>query len=368
MPLNRKINIAVIVGARPNFIKSAPFFKEAKNHPQFNFILIHTGQHYDKNMSKIFFKELKIPQPSISLNIRGQFHTEKIGKMFHGLKTVLENQKLDAVLVFGDVNSTLAGGIAAAKNSRKLIHIEAGLRSYDRRQPEEINRVVVDHLSDLLFTTEPEANENLIREGITRDKIKYVGNIMAEAIEIFWDKIQTSGILNSLRVNKKEYVLTTIHRQENTDNPYNLENILLMLNEINKTIPIIFPLHPGTRERITRYGLNNLLKNLRITEPVGYFDFIKLTIESKGVITDSGGVQEETSHLGIPCCTLRESTERPITLKFGSNKLFPISSESIEEMKNHLNRNDFKAKHIPLWDDKVSQRIFKALDKEFLEG
>ena len=366
MTLSKKVRIAVILGARPNFIKAAPFFREARKHPEFKFTLMHTGQHFDENMSKIFFEEMEIPKPDIYLDIRGEFHTEKIGKMFHSLKAVLENENFDAIIVFGDVNSSLAGGIAAVKNNCKLIHIEAGLRSYDRRMPEEINRVILDHLSDLLFTTEPTANRNLIREGIDQNKIKYVGIIMIESIETFWDKINASKVVSSLGLNKKQYVLTTIHRQENVDNVYNMKNILLMLNEINKSSPVVFSLHPGTIKKITKYKLNGLLKNLIIMEPMGYFKFMKLLFESKGVITDSGGVQEETSYLGVPCCTLRDNTERPVTTELGSNKLFSIGLSEVKALNKHLSRCDFKSKHIPLWDNKVSERIFSFLRCEFL--
>mgnify|MGYP001148253182 CR=1 FL=1 len=365
MELNKKKNLAVIIGTRPNFIKAAPFLKRSKEFSQFKFTLINTGQHFDKNMSKVFFQEMEIPEPDISLNIRGELHTEKIGKMFNGLKKVLRKGGFDGAIVFGDVNSTLAGGIAAAKNNLKLIHIEAGLRSYDRRQPEEINRTIVDHLSDLLFTTEPAANRNLIKEGIPGEKIKYVGNILIEAMEIFWPKINDLNILNILGLKEKEYILVTVHRQENVDNLYNLKNILLILNEINKTFPIIFPLHPGTKERIQQYKLNDLLRSLKVINPLGYFEFMKLMINSKGVITDSGGMQDETSYLGIPCCTLRENTERPITVEIGSNRLFPPSLEVVQEIKAHLNRNNFRSKHIPLWDNKVSERIFNFLYQEY---
>jgi UDP-N-acetylglucosamine 2-epimerase (non-hydrolysing) len=361
MELNKKKHFAIILGARPNFIKAAPLLKEAEKHPDFQFTLIHTGQHFDENMSRIFFEEMEIPKPSISLNISGEFHTEKIGKMFNSLRVVLEGGNFDGVIVIGDVNSTLAGGISAAKNNCRLIHVEAGLRSHDRRMPEEINRAVVDHLSDLLFTTEPSANQNLIKEGIPESRIKYVGNIIIEALETFWPKINSSNILNSLNLKKKDYVAATIHRQENVDNPHNLKNILLILQEINKDMPVIYPLHPGTKKRINEYKFNDLLKGLRIIEPLGYLEFMKLMAESRGVITDSGGIQEETSYLGIPCCTLRDNTERPITLELGSNKLFSVDLKNSDGIKEHLSRNDFKAKQIPLWDSRVSNRIFNYL-------
>lgn len=361
MVLKKIKEVAVVLGARPNFVKAAPFFREARKHPEFKFVLIHTGQHFDDNMSKVFFEEMEIPKPDIHLDVKGEFHTEKIGKMFNALKKVFQDNKFDAVVVFGDVNSTLAGAIASAKNNCRLVHIEAGLRSHDRRMPEEINRVIVDHLSDLLFTTEPSANENLIKEGVNKDKIHYVGNIMIESLEIFKDKILASNILTLLGLKSKNYFIATIHREQNTDNPNNLEKILLLLKELNKYLPVVLPLHPGTREKINEYDFEGFLSVLKSVEPLGYFEFIKLVMNSGGVITDSGGIQEETTHLGIPCCTLRDNTERPITIEFGSNKLFPIDFINIDEMIKHLTKRDFKSRHIPLWDNKVSERIFNCL-------
>lgn len=240
--------------------------------------------------------------------------------------------------------------------------MEAGLRSHDRRMPEEITRAIVDHLSDLLFITEPAANENLLKEGVPYEKIKYVGNIMIESIEIFWDKINGSNILETLKLRPKKYVLATVHRQESTDDFYNLQKILSLLSEVNKDVPIVFPLHPGTKKMIGKFELSDLLEDLMIIEPLGYFEFMKLMVESQGMITDSGGIQDETSYLGIACCTLRDNTERPITLEIGSNKLFPLNTANSEEIKNHLQRSDFRSRHIPLWDNKVSKRIFENLE------
>jgi len=313
-------------------------------------------------MSRIFFEEMKIPKPDIHLDIKAKFHTEKIGKMLTSLKNVLSNKNFSGVIVFGDINSTLVGAIAAIKNGHKLIHIEAGLRSYDRRMPEEINRTIVDHLSDVLFITEPSARENLLKEGVSDDKIKYVGNIMINSMEIFKNKINKSDVLNKYALKSKEYFLATIHRQENTDNPIILKKILVLLNEINKIYPIILPLHPGTKHKINDYKFSFLLDNIQIIEPLGYFQFMKLLASSKGVITDSGGIQEETSHLGVPCATIRDNTERPITLEIGSNKLFPLNNYlASKDILKHLLKNNFKSKHIPLWDSKVASRIFKNL-------
>ncbi|MBT4850327.1 UDP-N-acetylglucosamine 2-epimerase (non-hydrolyzing) [Candidatus Parcubacteria bacterium] len=359
---NKKRKFVVIMGARPNFVKAAPFFKEAKKHPEFEFTIIHTGQHFDQNMSKIFFEEMAIPKPDFNLDIQGKFHTEKIGKMFTALTEILSKGDYEGVIVFGDVNSTLAGAVASMKSGQKLIHIEAGLRSHDRRMPEEINRAIVDHLSESLFTTEPSANENLEREGVPKNKIHYVGNIMINSIEIFRDQFNKSDILKTLNLQSKKYVVATIHRQENTDNPMLFKKILMLLNEVNGDIPVVLPIHPGTKHKIEDLKLGFLLDNLNIVEPLGYFDFMKLMSESQGVITDSGGIQEETTHLGISCATLRDNTERPITLEKGSNKLFSIDDylENKDVIK-HLQRDDFESGHIPLWDDKVAERIFKHL-------
>ncbi|MCC2630524.1 MAG: UDP-N-acetylglucosamine 2-epimerase (non-hydrolyzing) [Candidatus Paceibacter sp.] len=360
---NSKRHYAVILGARPNFVKAAPFFREARNHDDLAFTLIHTGQHFDDSMSKIFFDEMQIPRPDIQLDIKGEFHTEKIGKMFSALRNIFADTKFDGVIVFGDINSTLAGAVAGAKHT-KLIHIESGLRSHDRRMPEEINRAIVDHLSDVLFTTEPAGNKNLIQEGISEDKIKYVGNIMIESIETFSEHIDRSTILEDLKLSPKKYIVATIHRVENTDVPETLEKLLKLLQNLAKTNTIVFPLHPGTKKKIESFGFNHLLDGLMVIEPLGYFEFLKLVSESKGIVTDSGGIQEETSHLGIACCTLRDNTERPITIELGSNKLFPIESINpydVNGILDHLHRTDFNNRHIPLWDKDVSKRIFKHL-------
>ena len=359
---NTKKHFAVILGARPNFVKAAPFFIRAKEYPDFKFTLIHTGQHFDKNMSQIFFEQMGIPKPDIHFDIKSGLFTEKIGIMTNNLSSFFSKKIFDGVIVFGDVISTLSGAVSVIKRGLPLIHIEAGLRSHDRRMPEEIIRTMVDHVSDLLFVTEPSARANLLKEGIERKKIKYVGNLMIESIELFKDKINASPILDKISLKKRKYIVVTIHRQENTDSPADLKKIFMVLNRVNKSLLVVMPLHPGTRNKVQEFKLSKLLKNLKIIEPLGYFDFMKLVSESGGVITDSGGIQEETSYLGIPCCTLRESTERPITIELGSNKLFTTSAPDASQMLAHLARKDFNSKHIPLWDRYVSRRIMKELD------
>ncbi len=358
-----KPRLAVIVGTRPNFVKAAPFLRTARNHPRFDYTVIHTGQHFDQNMSQVFFEELGISKPDVFLDTGGEGYSEKLARMFDGMKDIFKTHKFSGAVVFGDVNSTLAGALAAIKHGVRLIHIEAGLRSHDKRMPEETNRIIVDHLSHLHFVSEPAGVENLRREGVKDKKICLVGNIMIESLELYRDKINNSQILERLNLSPKSYVLATIHRQENTDSKRAMKDILTLLKDLRITYPIVFPLHPGTQRRIKEYSLESELEGLQIIEPVGYFDFLKLMKESKGVVTDSGGIQEETTHLGIPCCTLRDNTERPITLKFGSNKLFPIAEATVENMITHLNRQDFMPAQIPLWDLGVSERIFKVLDE-----
>jgi UDP-N-acetylglucosamine 2-epimerase (non-hydrolysing) len=361
MFFSRKKSYLVVVGARPNFIKVAPLLRKAVEFPDLSFTLLHTGQHFDENMSKVFFDDLHIRKPDIQLDSYGEFHTEKIGKMFSGLKKVIKQNRFDAVIVVGDVNSTLAGAVATGTRGVKLIHIEAGLRSHDRRMPEEINRVVTDHVSSKLFITEPSARENLLREGIPEDRIHYVGNLMIESLELFKESFLRSPIVDTLGLKEKQYVVATIHRQENTDDPKILSTILTTLKEIRTTWPVVLPLHPGTKNKIQQFGLEHALFGIQVTSPLGYIDFMKLIISSKGVVTDSGGIQEETSHLGVPCATLRDNTERPITLTRGSNKLFPLNQLKTSEVIDHLARTDFKKGDIPLWDTQVSERILKVL-------
>ena len=361
--MSKKTSLLVVLGARPNFVKAAPFFKRALEYPQFELTLVHTGQHFDENMSKVFFDQMGIPAPHIQLDIKGTFHTEKIGKMFTALKQVIAEGAYDGVVVFGDINSALAGAIAGAAHVKHIVHIESGLRSHDRRMPEEINRAIIDHLAHALFVTEESGKENLILEGIPESKIHVVGNIMIESIEMFREHFNASHILDTLNLKNKEYVVATIHRQENTDDPKILASILSVLDDIAHTYTIVMPLHPGTRNKIEQFGLGEKLQKIKVIEPLGYIDFMKLVIDSGGVITDSGGIQEETTHLGIPCCTLRDNTERPVTVTLGSNRLFPIGNIDGDEIRAHLNKKDFSSHCVPLWDSEVSERIFITLSK-----
>lgn len=360
----KKTKLAVILGARPNFIKAAPLLHKAKDFPQFEFHLIHTGQHYDQNMSEIFFKDLEIPLPEVLLEISGLKDSDRLGRMIAGVSTALEKISPAGVIVFGDVNSTLAGALAAKKNNLPLVHIEAGLRSFDKRMPEETNRFIVDQLADLLFVTEPSGYSNLIREGYSAKQIKYVGNLMIESLELFKQQITSSEILKRFKLQSKNFVVVTIHRDENISSLINLKKITSLLEKLSQKNHLLFPIHPHTKNILKEKGLDKDLSGLTMCEPLGYFDFLKLILESGGVLTDSGGIQEEASHLGVPCATLRDNTERPITLELGSNKLFNLDTNH-KEIDDHLSRKDFAVAPIPLWDNEVSTRILTALDSFF---
>lgn len=351
----------VIVGARPNFIKAAPLFRRVKEYPDIDLTLLHTGQHFDHNMSRVFFDQMGIPKPDIQLELPEGKFSEKLGKLFSLLKQEVENGEYEGVIVFGDINSTLAGAIAAVTNGKRLIHIESGLRSHDRRMPEELNRVITDHLADLLFVTEASGVENLKAENIAEEKIALVGNIMVESIEIFREVFDTSTVLNDLQLTSKQYLVATIHRIENTSDQSILKKILETLATVGKKYEVVFPLHPSTRNYIHDYGFDKLLDRLTIIEPVGYIDFMKLVMEAKGVVTDSGGIQEETSYLGVPCCTLRDNTERPITLTNGTNKLFPIDTLETASILQHLETVNTTVPKIQFWDGEVSKRILELL-------
>ncbi len=365
MSINEK-HFVVVVGARPNFIKAAPLFLRQKQYPHICLTLIHTGQHYDDNMSRIFFDEMGIPRPAIYLDVADNSPSVRTGQMISGLKKVFKHQtRCDGVIVFGDIDSTLAAAVAARAAGKKVLHVESGLRSHDRRMPEERNRILVDHLSSVLFTTEPVASENLVKEGIREDLIYHVGNVMIESLEAFGPLIHQSNVLEEIGLGKQQYIVATIHRAENTDDKNVLRKILEVLDVLAQSWTVVLPLHPGTRVKIDQYGFLPLLSNIRTVEPLGYFEFLKLVVESAGVVTDSGGIQEETTHLKIACATLRDNTERPITLEKGTNRLFPLATLKADEIIGHIEQVT-AAEAIPLWDGEVSDRIFKVLESDLM--
>ena len=373
------MKIVSVVGARPNFMKIAPVSEElrAKN---ISHVLIHTGQHYDYTMFKLFFEDLALPKPDIDLGIGSGTHAKQTGDIMMRLEPVLRRENPSLVLVVGDVNSTMAAAITAAKLGIPVAHVEAGLRSFDRTMPEEINRIVTDSISNYHFTTEDSANENLRREGFS-ESIFFVGNTMIDTLLKHVARAGQSTILQRLGMNGHEYGIVTLHRPSNVDRRENIQTILEALNVIAEDLPLIFPMHPRTRERIRDFSLNHLVNNLPsppfgkgekwgfgkavfIIEPLGYLDFLKLMKDAKIVFTDSGGIQEETTVLGIPCITLRENTERPVTVTSGTNVIVGADKEKIiNEARKRLNSHSTSFSIPPLWDGKAAKRIVDVILK-----
>lgn len=361
----KTINVVCVAGARPNFMKIAPLMHEFKKIGSVDAILVHTGQHYDKNMSDRFFQDLDIPAPDVNLEVGSGSQSCQTAQIMKKFEPVLEREKPDVVIVVGDVNSTIACALVAAKSGVKVAHVEAGLRSFDRTMPEEVNRVLTDAISDYLFTTEPSAKKNLLREGIDEDKIYFVGNVMIDTLLKFRARAEKSSILDTLGLSPKSYALLTLHRPSNVDDEKDLSNIVAALSDIRKRIKIVFPMHPRTRERFAAFGLfqdANTADNLLITEPLGYLDFMKLMNGSQLVMTDSGGIQEETTILQIPCVTLRNNTERPITVEAGTNTVVGTDREKITSAVLRLIRDGCPGKRAPeLWDGKAAERIVRII-------
>ncbi|MGD1953381.1 MAG: non-hydrolyzing UDP-N-acetylglucosamine 2-epimerase [Leptolyngbyaceae cyanobacterium] len=332
-----------IVGARPQFIKASALSKKLSSNPQIQEVLLHTGQHYDVGMSEIFFAELGIRRPDYNLGVGSGSHGLQTGKMLMGIEAVLQNEKPDWVIVYGDTNSTLAGALAAAKLHIPIAHVEAGLRSWNRKMPEEINRVLTDHTADILFAPTKLAVDNLVNEGIDPVKIFLVGDVMYDVALQFADKAeQNSQILDKLNIGPKSFILATIHRAENTDNRQRLEAIFRTLILVSKDIPIVLPLHPRTRNALEAMGLlNEVSKALSITEPVGYLDMVALEKNARLILTDSGGIQKEAFFYRVPCGILREETEWQELVDLGCNRLISLSDvEAIQtDILQHLEGN-----------------------------
>ncbi len=362
------MKVVSIVGARPNFVKIAPIIKEFEKHPEITNYLVHTGQHYDFELSKQFFEDLYIPEPDLNLEVGSGLHGEQTAKVLEKLEKVLIKEKPDLVLVVGDVNSTLAATLCAAKLNIKVAHVEAGLRSYDKTMPEEINRIVTDHLADILFTTFESASNTLQGEGIDKNKIHFVGNVMIDCLIMSLPKINETTILSELGLKAKEYCVVTMHRPSNVDIKESLVSFIETLKEIGKNIKVVFSIHPRTQKSLETFGLYDDLKNLENTiliKPMSYTSFISLLNNSKFALTDSGGIQEETTFLNVPCITLRENTERPETANHGTNVITGNNKEKILEQVKLILDNNFKKGVVPpLWDGKASERIVKVLIDE----
>lgn len=356
---------AVIVGTRPNFVKAASFLAGVREAGDISCVLIHTGQHFDDSMSRVFFDDMEIPEPDVHLSLKQGTSSEQLGSMINDLTREFTERAttLHGVIVFGDVNSSLAASVAASRVDIPLTHIEAGLRSHDKRMPEETNRIIIDHLAHSLMISEESARLHLNNEGIKDSVIYPVGSLMIESLERFKSKAASHSIRETIGI-ESGYVVATIHRSENLADPELLKKILHILATISQKKRVVFPMHPGTRARIRELKLDAYVESITIVEPLGYLAFLDLVLHSSGVVTDSGGIQEETSHLGIPCCTLRDNTERPVTVELGSNRLFSpatLDDATATDILKHLSRTDFKPSSIPLWDREVSKRIVEEL-------
>ena len=351
--------ILCVVGARPNFMKIAPIMAalaEAGIAAQ----LLHTGQHYDEAMNDSFFLDLGIPRPDHHLEVGSASHAVQTAEVMKRFEPVLERVRPQAVLVVGDVNSTIACALVAAKRGVRVIHVEAGLRSYDRGMPEEINRVLTDQISDLLFTTERSALANLQREGIAAERVQFVGNVMIDTLHRNLARAVPSH--TTLGQSRARYAVLTLHRPSNVDDPQTLRALLEVVAEINRSLPVVLPLHPRTRGNIEKFGLTALLEQLHILPPIGYLEMLGLMRDAKLVLTDSGGIQEETTALGVPCLTLRENTERPITLVEGTNTLVGPDPAAIRAAFRDVMDNGGKTGRIPeYWDGRAAMRIAQTL-------
>ena len=365
--MGNKIKIINIVGTRPNLMKIAPIMRGMIKSKRIEPILLHTGQHYDFQMSDTFFKELDIQSPDISLNIGSDNHARQVASIMEKFDAVCDDIKPDAVLVVGDVNSTMACTLVAAKKGIKTIHVEAGIRSRDRSMPEEINRLVTDSIADFLLPPSQDAVVNLLSEGHSPESIHLVGNIMIDTLMMQQSGIRKSGILEKFGLAGKEFVTLTLHRPSNVDDPTTFKCILEALQHIQTKIRIIFPVHPRTRKMIQDFGFERsilAMTNLFLCEPLGYFDFGKLISKSKFVLTDSGGIQEETTVYGIPCITLRENTERPITISEGTNEIAGSDTAKIIDYSMRILDGKWKKGSIPLlWDGKTAGRIIKFIEE-----
>ena len=358
--------IIIVVGTRPNFIKITQFEKEFAKYPgEFEYTLIHTGQHHDTEMSEVFFKELKLKVPDIYLNISRSSTGEQIGVIIEKLSELFIEIKPDLVIVAGDVNSTLAAGISANKCGVKLAHLESGLRSGDWSMPEEINRVLVDKITDEFFVTEESGIKNLQSEDHISGNIHFVGNTMIDAIVAFENDISSSKIMQRLNIKPKEFVLLTMHRPANVDTKQKLLGLIEIIDFILKDSKIVFPVHPRTMKMLKMFGLEKEIESrtdLLIIKPLGYLDFQNLIANARVVLTDSGGIQEETTFHKIPCLTLRENTERPSTLTYGNNKLVPFDVDIIKKEMALILDDKLKPGQIPpLWDGKATERIVEVL-------
>jgi len=357
------IKLILVAGARPNFMKLAPIMKALRGHRNVTAVLVHTGQHYDEKMSGQFFRELDLPVPDHNLEVGSGSHAQQTAEIMKRFEPVMLAENPDGVVVVGDVNSTMACALVATKLQRTVVHVEAGLRSFDRSMPEEINRLVTDAISDLLLTSEQSGRRNLLAEGISEDRIHFVGNLMIDSLRQHLEQAQRSQILSTLGIGDGKFGVLTLHRPANVDDEQHFSELLSALGKISETLPIYFPVHPRTKMRLES-GVYRLNGHIHLVEPLGYLDFLCLMSRSSAIFTDSGGIQEESTVLGVPCFTLRNNTERPATVEEGTNILAGTSAKSIlaawEASQQH------REGRIPeYWDGHAAARCVDVLRKHF---
>lgn len=365
--MKTNLKLLIIAGARPNFMKVAPLIRRIRagdwgqNGVGLDYRLVHTGQHYDEKMSGVFFQELGIPAPDINLEVGSGSHAVQTASIMTKFEPVCLDEKPDWVVVVGDVNSSVACALVAAKLGVKVAHVEAGLRSFDRTMPEEINRLVTDALADLLLTPSQDANENLRREGVSDEKIKLVGNIMIDSLLENVDKARQSTTLQKLGLDGKPFVYVTLHRPSNVDHKENLDVIISELTRLSHQLPVVFPMHPRTRKMLSQFDIPvEQFNGFKILDPIGYYDSLCLTERARFVLTDSGGLQEESTFFRTPCLTLRPNTERPVTITVGSNRL--TSPGVLRSDIDHVLRNGARTGSVPLlWDGQTASRTLQAI-------
>ena len=369
---SRRIDIHLVAGARPNFMKIAPLLTQFEKQPRFRPLLIHTGQHYDASMSRAFFEDLELQPPDINLEVGSDSQARQTGRIMQAYEKLALDRPPDLVMVVGDVNSTVACSLVAAKLHIPVAHVEAGLRSFDRSMPEEINRILTDAISDFLFTTCSDADDNLLREGITPEKVFFVGNVMIDSLMRIREKARRSDVLERLGLKDRSFALMTLHRPSNVDREDTLGGILQAVEQIQTKLPVVFPVHPRSRKMFGRFGLEERiagLKRLQVVDPLGYIDFVRLMDRARLVLTDSGGIQEETTVLGIPCLTLRQNTERPVTVDRGTNRLVGPDPKRIVTEADRILRQEMPGTHRPpLWDGGAANRIVNILSKKMLSS
>jgi UDP-N-acetylglucosamine 2-epimerase (non-hydrolysing) len=366
------MKLMLIAGARPNFMKIAPITRELARHPDIDAVFVHTGQHYDEQMSELFFRQLGLPEPDINLEVGSGSHAIQTAALMTRFEPVLLEQQPDAVLVVGDVNSTIACGLVAVKLGVPLIHVEAGLRSGDRSMPEEINRLLTDAISDLLFCTEQAGVDNLAREGVDGAKVHLVGNVMIDTLLQNQARFAESRILDEFGLVPERFAVLTLHRPSNVDDAEIFSGLLDALEVVQAEQPVIFPVHPRTRSRLETFGFGARIEGmtqLRLVDPVGYLDFQRLVSTARVVLTDSGGIQEETTVLGVPCLTLRANTERPATIEHGSNRVVGMRPGDIIAAYREVMDGPARISRVPpLWDGKAAERIVAVLRERYFPG